>query len=271
MHNDYKITAKKSLWQNFLEDENICAQIVWAQGIKWENIVEVGPWYGILSERIIYKNPRSFQLIELDDRLIPILQNRIQEENWVNFCKNIELLHQDVLQYNNLPADKYRLIANIPYYITSPILHHFLYTLEFIPISMTILMQKDVADKILKQYHLKKPKSSVLSLYLAKKTDAQKICDVPARSFFPAPKVDSSVMYFKKNIKYPELDDDIFLKFIKSSFGEPRKKLFSNLMKASYDKNLLEKIFFRLQIDNYSRPEDLDIHKYCKLIKELVS
>jgi len=135
---------------------------------------------------------------------------------------------------------------------------------------MTILMQKDVADKILRQYHHKKPKSSVLSLFLAKKSDLKKICDVPASCFDPAPKVDSTVLQFEANLKYPDLDGEAFLEFIKKAFSEPRKKLISNLIKGGYQKEKIIEIFTSLSIPEQVRPEDINIDMYCLLLKRIL-
>jgi len=196
----YEIKAKKSLGQNFLKDDNTLLKIIEVNNICWSKIIEVWPWYGALTEKIVIKKPKTLELIELDSFLVEVLAKRIKEEAWEEYCDNIILKEMDVLKYDIKDYDPYHVIANIPYYITSPILSHFLYTVKKIPDSMTILMQKDVADKIMKQYHNKKPKSSVLSLFIAKKMNAQKICDVPAEYFEPAPKVNSSVLLFTKKV-----------------------------------------------------------------------
>lgn len=134
---------------------------------------------------------------------------------------------------------------------------------------MTILMQRDVADKILRQYHHKKPKSSVLSLFLAKKANIEKICDVPAASFSPAPKVDSTVLKFTCHANFNESSDENFMDFIKKSFCEPRKKLFSNLVKAGYNKESLHDFFAKNELAENLRPEDLHIEEYIKMSEEL--
>lgn len=132
----------------------------------------------------------------------------------------LKVFHQDILTFTPEFQD-YSVIANIPYYITSPILTHFLYTLEYPPKEMLILMQRDVGDKILqgtgtRQVPVpKKLKSSVISLMIAKKCFVSEKILVPAKSFIPAPKVESSVLYFETHQKYSSIDDEAFLKFIK--------------------------------------------------------
>jgi 16S rRNA (adenine1518-N6/adenine1519-N6)-dimethyltransferase len=267
----YAIKAKKSLWQNFLKDETILSQIVWVNTIVWSEIIEVWPWYGALSEKIVRQKPQRFEMIELDPFLVNVLHSRIREEKWEQYCPKIQLTEMDVLQYQREDISSYSVIANIPYYITSPILDHFLYRVRNIPDSMTILMQKEVADKIMKQYHHKKPKSSVLSLFIAKKMDVVKVCDAWAFCFDPPPKVDSSVLHFtrKEDIFNDKIDDEIFLNFIKKAFCEPRKKLISNLSKNGYDTEILKQVFDKYGIILTVRAEDLHLHDYLDVLESL--
>ena len=268
----YWIKAKKSLGQNFLKDDDTLRQIVDINTITGSEIIEVWPWYGALSEHIVQQRPKKFEMIELDTFLVWVLKDRIIQEDWNQYCSHICIEEMDILQYQRNNSSPYSIIANIPYYITSPILDHFLYRVHNMPDSMTILMQKDVADKILKQYHHKKPKSSVLSLFIAKKMDAIKVCDVPASCFNPAPKVDSSVLHFTKkiDINNHSADDEIFLGFIKKAFCEPRKKLISNLWKNGYELDAIKDIFISHNISLNARAEDLHLYMYEDIIKSLI-
>lgn len=261
----YNIQAKKSLWQNFLEDEKILDTIVSSTQITQENIVEVWPWYGALTFKLLQQYPQSLSLIELDTDMVEILTDREKWENWGQYCKELHTINEDVLKVSDFWYDQYKLIANIPYYITSPILYHFFYDVDISPTEMLILMQKDVADKILKQYHNKKPKSSVLSLFIAKKAHTKRICDVSASCFSPRPKVESSVLHFELHDDYERIDDVKFITFIKPLFSEPRKKLISNFLKAWYQKDALERYFLKTWLDLRIRPEDLSIQEYIEL------
>lgn len=139
------IKAKKSLGQNFLIDEETLFDISSSTRITGKNIIEVGPGYGALTEYIIRENPHVLTLVELDRDMIRILDDRLKNE-WKNVSIFIE--NQDVLQF--VPKEEnYSVIANIPYYITSPILFRFLYDLPNPPDEMTIMMQKEVGEKIL--------------------------------------------------------------------------------------------------------------------------
>ena len=122
----YHIKAKKSLGQNFLVNEQIVDWISNVIEVKDKNIIEVWPWYGALTEKLIIKKPKSLNLVELDRDMIEVLNKRIDswdfDLDWIDFKIN----NLDVLKY--IPENKdYSVIANIPYYITSPILRHFLY------------------------------------------------------------------------------------------------------------------------------------------------
>lgn len=264
----YHIRAKKSLWQNFLVDTNILSKIVASSHIDWKNIVEVWPWYWALTDYIVDWKPSSLLLIELDRDMIDILSDRI--ENWELYlnASDINIVNLDVLQYEREDDSTYSVIANIPYYITSPILHHFLYAVSHSPEEMVIMMQKDVADKILASQKIKKPKSSVLSLFLSKKTNVESIVDVPRTAFSPAPKVDSSVLKFIGHTLYNDVDDEVFLSTIKKWFCEPRKLVIKNLVKSGFDKKKVEDIFEKLSISTLSRPENLDINNWCDFVRE---
>ena len=172
----------------------------------------------------------------------------------------------DVLKFEPSTDQKYSVIANIPYYITSPILHHFLYSVETSPEKMVILMQKDVADKIL---WWKKNKSSVIKLFIEKKCIVTHIIDVPRESFSPAPKVESTVLLFSAHDNYNEVDDEKFLKVIKEGFAEPRKKLINNLVKFGYEKEWIIQILKTLWYSEMIRGEDIWIKDWIEIVRSL--
>lgn len=261
----YNIKAKKSLWQNFLVNEKIVEEISKITQINWKNIVEVWPGYWALTEKLLQKKPKSLTLVELDLDMINILNKRVNSNDfnldWIDF----NILNIDVLKYK--PEFKnYFLIANIPYYITSPILRHFLYDIENTPEKMLILMQKDVWDKIL---WLGKNKSSVISLFIEKKCKTKEVLFVWKQNFIPSPKVESSVLLFEKHDLYKEIDDEKFLKIIKAWFVSPRKLLVKNFVQSWFDKDYILNIFNDLSLKNDIRWEDIDIAWWCDLIKKI--
>ncbi len=272
---EYKIKAKKSLWQNFLVNEDIVEEIANSININWKNIIEVWPGYGALTQKLLEKNPNSLTLIELDNDMIDILNDRIKKSDLKVWNINFNIKNIDVLKYS--PEFKnYFVIANIPYYITSPILRHFLYDVEKKPEKMLILMQKDVGDKIIKG-QLKeekitkknKNKTSVLSLFIAKKAKVKELLFVWKQNFIPAPKVESSVLLFEKHNLYNDIDDKKFLEFIKKWFSEPRKKLIKNLLKAWFDKQKLLDFFDKFGFNQQVRPEDLNLDEWILLLKNI--
>ncbi len=214
----YQIRAKKSLGQNFLIDEDILSRIATATPVSEKNILEVGPGYGALTTKLISQKPKHLILLELDSDMIDILRAEGIDEV-------ADIYQTDVLEYT--PSfEVYSVIANIPYYITSPILRRFLYDLPNAPEEMVILMQEDVAKKITAK------KSSLLSLMIAKKSHATLTNFVPAKSFVPAPKVDSAVVVFTTYGDYESIDDEAFLKVVQAGFRSPRKKLLNNFTAA---------------------------------------
>ncbi|MCH2189120.1 16S rRNA (adenine(1518)-N(6)/adenine(1519)-N(6))-dimethyltransferase RsmA, partial [Candidatus Gracilibacteria bacterium] len=254
----YRIRAKKSLGQNFLIDEGKLATIAQAIQVRNQNIIEVGPGYGALTEKLLSQSPKTLNLVELDDDMVHILQDR--------FCNTeFTLHHQDILKYNP-DVSPYSVIANIPYYITSPILRHFLYDIDIQPESMVILMQKDVADKILGG---KKDKTSVLRLFIEKKCSIHHVTHIPNTCFSPAPKVDSSVLLFQSHDHYMSVDDVQFLDFIQCGFAQPRKMLVKNLLQGGYQKDHIIHTLSMMGIGEQVRPEDLSISQWIELSNKI--
>ena len=152
----YGIRAQKSLGQNFLVNDEILEAIADSIDITGQDILEIGPGYGALTEKILARKPRSLTLVELDKQMVYILHSRIHEREIVIPKETtFRIIEGDVLQYvpplPRSPSEEreiYSVIANIPYYITSPILFRFLHELESKPDEMVILMQKEVGDKI---------------------------------------------------------------------------------------------------------------------------
>lgn len=258
----YHIKAKKSLGQNFLMQETILKDIVKITPVQGENIIEVWPGFWALTTKILSENPKSLTLVELDTAMISILQDRIA--SWDIDIKNtpFEIIHRDILKYIPEYTD-YKVIANIPYYITSPILQHFLYGLENKPSHMIILMQKEVGDRIVWK------KSSVLSLFVQKKCTVVEKIFVPAKYFSPPPKVDSSVLFFEKHERYNEVNDELFLAFIKSAFSNPRKKMINNLAQFWYSKQQILKKLSEWWYNENTRAEELSVENYMELIKSI--
>ncbi len=269
----YQISAKKKLGQNFLTDENKLQIIAQAYPLAGKNVIEVWPGYGALTEYILQEHPTSLDLVELDRDMIAILEDRLDPASaypLVTEWSTVQILHKDVLKLEQIP-EKSIIVANIPYYITSPILTHFLMHLHSHVDAMVIMMQREVAEKIL----AKKWKHSYLSISCHLFcSEISLVTNVPASSFVPAPKVDSSVLLFTTaGLNNEELIyKQKILQLASHGFREPRKKLVSNLAKyGSYDKWDIISLFEKLDLSENLRAEDLSTENWNNLYRELTS
>lgn len=258
----YAIRAKKSLWQNFLMDQNILDNIANITLIESENIVEVWPWFWALTWKIIDKKPTSLTLVELDNFMIDVLNKRIRDNDLNISNIDFEIVNQDILKYEP-KYENYKVIANIPYYITSPILYKFLYEVNKHPKTMVILMQKEVWEKILSI------KSSVLSLFIKRKCIVNKELFVPKWAFSPPPKVDSIVLSFNFKNEIMPLDEQKFLSFIKACFSNPRKKMINNIANLWYDKNKIMILMKELGFNENTRAEELQINDFEYILNKI--
>jgi 16S rRNA (adenine1518-N6/adenine1519-N6)-dimethyltransferase len=240
-----KMRAKKSLGQNFLQDRSVLEKIIETADISSsDEIVEVGPGHGILTEELA-KSAKKVTTIELDKELIPGLK--------VVFAlhDNIELIHQNALDFPP-PKTPYKLVANIPYYITSPLISHFLHT-DNRPTKIVLLVQKEVAQKICADKKL-----SVLALHVQNFGKPQIVDIVPPSAFRPRPKVDSAILQIEV-FKKPIIEDyKAFFKLAHQAFSLSRKKLSNSL------NNIKDKLI-ELDIQD-KRPEHLTLEDWKKLL-----
>ncbi len=250
------IQAKKSLGQNFLEDENTLLHIIEAASLlPNDHVLEIGPGKGALTDKLLDKAAQVTAL-ELDERLISFLKKRYSGR------KNFHLLHIDALSYKP-PSTTYKIVANIPYYITSPLLRHYLFE-QFLdgnpPKSIIFMLQKEVAQKIM----AKKAKHSLLSLQVHMFGEPKWICSVEKRAFNPRPKVDSAVIKINVNEK-AKLDVDLKKLFwlFKVSFAQKRKKLSKNLSNVlNLQANEIKERLTKLGINKDIRAEALSIEEW---------
>lgn len=259
MDKNTKIKPKKHLGQNFLQDLDILDNISSILDIKGRDILEIWPWYGALTTKLLEKSPKSLVLVEFDIDMVEILNSKLSSEELVVWDVDFSIVNVDILKYKPIYSD-YLVIANIPYYITSPILLRFLYEVEHKPTRMVILMQKEVWEKLVSK------RSSILSLIIEKKRITRYELSVPKNAFYPIPKVDSMVISFELYDKYSEYSDSIFIDFIKKAFTNPRKKLLNNLKQSGYNIELYKTKLQKLWYSENSRPEELSIDNYINLI-----
>jgi len=238
--------AKKSFSQNFLVSEEALNRIIETADISpTDKIIEVGPGLGVLTNELV-KKAKEVTSIELDSKIIPILKENVS-------APNLTILNQDALDYDP-PTGEYKVVANIPYNITSPLLNHFLQA-ENPPTTMTLLVQKEVAEKMCL---LKKNKTSILSLQVALFSTPQYIETVTKDCFHPSPKVDSAIIHLTVHNKIPKESALKVLKIAKQAFSHRRKKLSNTIL---HDRTT--------SIDGTRRPETLTIEEWLTLEKEL--
>ena len=257
--------AKKSLGQNFLKSTKAISDIVAAGKVfEKDTVLEIGPGKGALTEKILEAGAKVVA-VEADGELIPILEEKFS----VDIEKGkLELIHGDILETSakDLKLKKYKIIANIPYYITGAIIRKFLEE-NTQPELMVLLVQKEVAERIV----ARDGKQSILSMSVQAYGQPKIISKVAARYFSPAPKVDSAIILIdnisKKNFK--NVSEKDFFDVIKTAFGQKRKTLMKNLSQNFKNKANLLEIFKNLGISDKARAEDLSLETMIGLAKAL--
>ena len=263
-------TFKKSFGQNFLTDTNILQKIVDTAEIdKNVNVIEIGPGIGALTE-FLTENAAEVMAFEIDERLVPILEDTLRDHD------NVKVINEDVLKADlqtrvkefenpNLPI---KVVANLPYYITTPIL---MYLIESkIPFAeFVVMMQKEVADRISAEPNTKAYGS--LSIAVQYYMTAKVAFVVPRTVFVPAPNVDSAILKMTRR-KQPLVevkDEDFFFRVSKASFVHRRKTLWNNLTshfgKSEEVKNKLEQALENAAIKPSIRGEALSISDFARL------
>ena len=253
---------KKSLGQNFLISPRIVDMIVHTAEIKnGETVLEIGPGKGMLTDALLRADAKVIA-IEKDEMLVKHLEDRFIREI---DAEKLKIISADVLEVEDIGVEeKYKLVANIPYYITGAILEKFLES-EHPPEMCVLMVQKEVAERIV----ARDKKESILSISV-KIFGTPKIAMRVARgNFFPIPNVDSTVLVIE-NIKNPfasNKEKNNFFKIMKSGFAHKRKKLISNLPKEMKEKT--QQIFSELKISENIRAEDLSLETWLALSKKL--
>lgn len=258
---------KKSLGQNFLKSKSVVETIIEASDVMPDDIIlEIGPGEGFMTEELL-KRAGKVICIEKDQRLIPLLEEKFSKEIK---NKKLELQEKDILEFNintlktyNKP---YKIIANIPYYITGQILRKFLES-DYKPESMTLLVQKEVAERIV----ARDKKESLLSLSVKIFGEPKIVKKVSKGNFSPVPKVDSSILLVDKisKDKLENINPQDFFGVIHAGFTHKRKQLLSNLS-IKYKKEKIIEIFNKININLKARAEDLVLADWIEITKLLV-
>lgn len=259
------VKAYKSLGQNFLIDDQVIEKIA-ASAIQDLNtpLVEIGPGLGVLT-RVLAQRSEKVWAVELDKEKVALLKRELQS-------LPVEIINMDALNLNLEDiwgTDKGILVGNLPYYITSPLLMHFLAQKESLT-DMIVMVQKEVADRL-----IAKPGGKdygVLSVAAQISAQPEKLFEVPPDSFWPAPKVTSAVVRFHLR-PYPglEVEERDLLRIVKASFSQRRKTLSNSLAGAlGMNKTKVQELLAQAGIEEKRRGETLAIEEFQKLTKEFL-
>jgi len=265
----YGFKFSKSLGQNFLIDGNIVRKIVDEGDITSEDyIIEIGPGMGTLTEELALR-AKKVVAIEIDDTLLPILDETLGKYD------NVEVIHGDVLKIDieklieeNLSGGPVKVVANLPYYVTTPIIAKLIednLNLE----SIIVMVQKEVAERMEagpggKEY-------GSLSVFVNFYSKPEIVVKVPKTVFMPQPKIDSAVIKLEIKKELPDVDKDKFFKIVKAAFSKRRKTILNSLSTYGFniEKETIKEALEKLNINVDTRAENLSVEDFIKISKTL--
>lgn len=255
----------QKLGQHFLTSQKVIQEsIAVADLSKGERVVEIGPGKGVLT-RALLESGAHVTALEFDENLISFLQEEFSSELGNN---SLHLIHCDALTFDTASLQEpYKVVANIPYYITGALLRHFLTSIHQ-PRGMVLLMQKEVAQRIV----ARDGKESLLSLSVKAYGKPRILRHVSRKLFSPPPKVDSSVLVVEHISRtfFENIDENTFFGFIRLGFSSKRKQLVNNLSSAWPKSHILEALDF-LEIVPEVRAEDLSLGEWKSLLIQLLT
>lgn len=259
--------AKKKYGQNFLNDSNLSDEILDIANINEETeVLEIGPGLGFLTEKLI-ENSKFLTAFEIDDDLIPFLNKKFENK------QNFKLIHQDFMEADleKFFEDKknVKVVANIPYYITSPIINKLLEYRENID-EIYLMVQKEVAERIASQPHSKN--MSLLTHAVQFYAEAEYLFTVPKEKFDPVPKVDSAFLGIKilKDKRYEsQISEEKYFKYLKEAFSNKRKSIANNLTKSGFSKDVVGSALEKVGKTRLARTEEFSVQEFIDFIEIL--
>lgn len=250
---------KKKFGQNFLTDKNLLSQIVEKAGVMSDDIVvEIGAGKGALTE-VLSKYAKKVYSFEIDNELFAFLGEKFDGTNVAMIFKDVMKVSDD--EINEIVGGKFKLVANLPYYVTSPILTRFLKNENMI--SCTVMVQEEVADRIIASHKTKD--YGVLTIICQMFGETRKVIRVNRKMFYPVPNVDSAVVRIDRKENDNDIDFENFMAFVKKAFSMRRKKLSSNLESSKIKKSEIELILKENGFNELARAEELSISDFKKL------
>ncbi|MBD1166961.1 ribosomal RNA small subunit methyltransferase A [Pelagibacterales bacterium SAG-MED09] len=255
------IKAKKSLGQNFLVDQKIIDTIVNIVKIKDESILEIGPGTGNLTVDILKKKPKKMIVIEKDNQLAQLLNK--------NLGTKIKIINDDVLKIdeNKIENSSLTVFGNLPYNISTEILCKWILNIKnnnYWFNHLILMFQKEVANRIISDFNTKD--YGRLSILANWRLNIKKICDVKPHSFFPRPKVDSSILLLEPKLEFFPIKNAKNLEKLTRTFFMHRRKMLKKPYNQLFNGNL--KVADKLKINLNMRPQNLDFETYYKLTGE---
>ncbi|MBU5437042.1 16S rRNA (adenine(1518)-N(6)/adenine(1519)-N(6))-dimethyltransferase RsmA [Tissierella sp. MSJ-40] len=267
--NRYGFEFSKSLGQNFLIDGNIVRKIgIEGEITKEDYVLEIGPGMGTLTEELSLR-AKKVVAVELDKTLLPILDETLES------CDNIEIIHGDILKIDiqklideKLDGGPVKVVANLPYYVTTPIIAKLLeedLNLE----SIIVMVQKEVAERMVANPGSKQYGS--LSVFVNFYSHPKIVVKVPKTVFMPQPKIDSAVIKLTLKENLPDVDRDQFFKVVKAAFSKRRKTIINSLSTYGFniDKECIKETLEQLNIKLEERAENLSVEDFIKISKTL--
>ena len=259
--NQYNLKAKKKFGQNFLINSDIINGIIEKSGITKDDVVlEIGPGLGTLTKELL-KNSKKVIAVELDEDMCNILRGRFDDENLE--VVNDDILKVDINEYTN-KYGKIKVVANLPYYITTPIIMKLLES-DYDIDTITVMVQKEVGERVCSTSNDRE--NSAITIGISYYAKASIIIDVPKENFFPSPEVDSCVIKLQVLDK-PSVeveDKEKFFKIVKLAFSQRRKTILNSLSSGAYSKEQVLGVLTKLNLDTKLRAEDLSIDDYANI------
>ncbi|MBI1821346.1 MAG: ribosomal RNA small subunit methyltransferase A [Nitrospirae bacterium] len=254
---------KKSLGQHFLNDLNIVKKIIQTAEVSpSDEILEIGPGKGILTRQLI-SSSRKVYAVEIDPRLVFFLKKELSS------YRNLEIIEGDILKVSfDLLPPRFKIVANIPYQISSPLLTRLIQERVRIS-SMTLMVQKEVAERLVAKPGTKA--YGTLSVFIQFYASAEPAFNITKHFFSPPPKVDSSVVKIVPlaNCKIQTLNDPFFFKLVKASFAHRRKSIRNSLKDEGFSSDLIDVVFKNLTLDSSRRAETFTIGEFAGVSDQL--
>ena len=266
----YKISADKSLGQNFLVSDEVVEGIVESANINKEDIIiEIGPGLGVLTNLLLEKSDDVIA-VELDNRMVEIISDRFKEKT------NLTVIHEDILKVDlkellnsrkKSENSKVKVVANLPYYISTPIIMKLLEQNQIID-EIIVMVQKEVGQRLTAKTGTRV--AGAITYAVEFYSDATAIINVPKESFVPSPKVESAVIKLKIKSKTQNVNKEMLFKVIKTAFSQRRKTLSNALVNGVIvEKNKLEQVLEKAGLEKNVRGENLTLEDFIKLCENI--